>query len=115
MERIQTAIQKAREARRVSDAEKKEQTSAPTPVETLQPEGSPASLKEKLWADLPKYKLNPKQLMRARISGHEATTESVSFDVLRTRMMHQMQSNNWRRVAIAWTTPTPTTPSPPSP
>ncbi|UWR05151.1 CpsD/CapB family tyrosine-protein kinase (plasmid) [Ruegeria conchae] len=101
MERIQTAIQKAREARRVSDAEKKEQTSAPTPVETLQPEGSPASLKEKLWADLPKYKLNPKQLMRARISGHEATTESVSFDVLRTRMMHQMQSNNWRRVAIA--------------
>lgn len=101
MERIQTAIQKAREARRVSDADKKAQTSAPTPVETLQPEGSPASLKEKLWADLPKYELNPKQLMQARISGHEATTESASFDVLRTRMMHQMQSNNWRRVAIA--------------
>lgn len=100
MERIQSAIQKAREARRVSASDEIAPKPAGATVEALQPENPAVPLVDKLWADLPEYDLKPSQLKRARISGYEASADSASFDVLRTRMMHQMASNNWRRVAI---------------
>lgn len=104
MERIQSAIQKAREERGNSDGIKTGNT-ASLPANHLQtPQSDPASIfapEGNLWANLPKLELKPKQLSRARVYTDQATEAAAAFDVLRTRMMHQIKTNNWRRVAIS--------------
>ncbi|SDW99926.1 capsular exopolysaccharide family [Ruegeria halocynthiae] len=103
MERIQAAIQKARESRQDQDEPEKAKggTSPALAFEhDQQDQILPHSSADQLWAELTKIQLDPRQLHRARIIADQAGEDAASFDVLRTRMIHQMQSNNWRRVAI---------------
>ncbi len=99
MERIQSAIQKAREARQnLPDPQRPVAVAGPVPT---QPAGATqASGIDKAWENMPEVDFNPKILSRARIVTDQAGEKSGSFDGMRTRLLHEMRKNNWRRVAI---------------
>ncbi|MGL4235202.1 CpsD/CapB family tyrosine-protein kinase [Tabrizicola sp.] len=91
MERIQTALAKARAAR-----ERK-----------LEAVGQPSSAKSALsghWLDLAKLSLDMGVLDSNRIIAHNSTPGSASFDVMRTNLLRTLRLNGWTRVAV--TSPT---------
>ncbi|MCR8726767.1 CpsD/CapB family tyrosine-protein kinase [Frigidibacter sp. ROC022] len=100
MERIQAAIEKAR-ARR--DGE--------TPPSTHSvPDSAPATFRHRssearnevvgAWQDIPVFTPNAKHLVRNRILTFSGGAEATPFDMMRTRVLQQMQANGWRRLAI---------------
>ena len=105
MERLQTAIAKARAARGEAlgddGGEPGRQSGGTAAGEGARAGGrggdrSAASS----WSEVPSFEPDPKRLERGRIvaaSGGRAATE---FDKLRTRIVQQMQANGWRRIAI---------------
>lgn len=104
MERIQSAIQKARKAREQSSPEQRGIVSEPaislaTGVSRVTPVPE-AEENEHLWRELPKLHLQPKFLRHAQIVTDQAGVAAAPFDALRTRMLHQMRANKWSRIAI---------------
>lgn len=88
MERIQSAIAKARAAR----------TGLAAPAK---PANQPAAKREKgLWASLTEIQFDENRLERGRIVAHQPGPQSAVFDVMRTNLMHQLREHNWTRVAI---------------
>ncbi|MFV2051386.1 CpsD/CapB family tyrosine-protein kinase [Aliiroseovarius sp. YM-037] len=108
MERIQSAIEKARAAREQDAPRRSDERAtgsaksarATDPVNTQAAEAA----REELWSAIPEIRINKKRLMDARIVACQAGTAAAPFDVMRTKMLHQMRTNNWRRVAV--TSPT---------
>ncbi|MBF9032119.1 exopolysaccharide biosynthesis protein [Rhodobacterales bacterium HKCCE3408] len=94
MEKLQHALQKAREQRGGA-------TAGPRPVSGRA--AAPLALAE-LWAALPAYEPQPKLLIHNRVVTFESGPAATSFDVLRTKMLLMMRKNGWRRLAI--TSPT---------
>lgn len=91
MEKLQVALQKAREQR--GDSHQPTQASrAPRPTG--------AAAVDQLWADLPAFKPNSKTLLRNRIVTQEVRRDANPFDVLRTKTILNMRKNNWKRLAI---------------
>ncbi|WP_170605719.1 CpsD/CapB family tyrosine-protein kinase [Ruegeria arenilitoris] len=98
MERIQSAIQKAREAREQNAPTgpiDPEMFVAPSPLQEDVP-----SRGEQAWADLPVQDFNRRLFKKARIVTHEPGEKSGAFDAMRTRILHELRKNKWRRVAI---------------
>lgn len=93
MEKIQSAIAKARAERRVRGGTPDK---APLP-HTPQPTAAAAP---STWDDLPLIEPSVHRLRSQRIVTMDRSREAAYFDKLRTRMLQQMQANNWRRVAI---------------
>lgn len=92
MERIQSALAKARAAR-----DRKLQGANP---------GAPRkSIEAGPWPSLPDLKLNPGHLERNRIVAINPSPSAASFDVMRTNLLRTLRTNGWTRVAI--TSPTP--------
>ena len=91
MERIQSALAKARAAR-----DRKMQASAP---------GGAAAMESGPWQDLAEVVLDPKRLERNRIVAMHPGQTAASFDLMRTNMIRTLRTNGWTRVAI--TSPTP--------
>jgi Mrp family chromosome partitioning ATPase len=56
------------------------------------------------WGAIQPIDLDLAHLEKHRIVGHLAGSESLAFDMLRTRLLQQMRDQGWRRVAI--TSPT---------
>ena len=116
MEKIQSAIEKARAARDVNLANS---TSAPlTSAPALEVVHSSATANQRpdtasetasaiaaAWAALPLFEPKSANLRNSRIVTLAGGAESVPFDVLRTKVVHQMRANGWRRLAI--TSPRP--------
>ncbi len=104
MERIQSAIQKARKAREQSSPEQQDFVSEKaTALATGVPQATPARETEgskHFWRELPKLHLQPKTLRNAQIVTDQAGGATAPFDALRTRMLHQMRANKWSRIAI---------------
>ncbi len=90
MERIQSAIAKARAARHASpgDAPALARSAAPDP-------GLSAT-----WAALGEATLNPRRLAAARVVAHVPCPEATAFDVMRTSLLTQLRERGWTRVAI---------------
>lgn len=112
MERIQSAIAKARASRDGDDAadEKKAAKSktakAGRASKTKADSASQASKDTSdKWAALTPFTPVPKALSRARIVTLNGGSQAASFDVMRTKVLQTMRANNWTRVAI--TSPTP--------
>ncbi len=99
MERIQKAIAKARASR----------SSAPTQIPSLLPQGIHPAASEtfvkEAWTALKPYVPNEKDLKRKRIATLAGGQDAAPFDVMRTKVLQTMRSNNWRRLAI--TSPSP--------
>jgi protein-tyrosine kinase len=104
MERIQSAIAKARAERAAGLPEV-----VSGPAVSAAVDAPPAAPDEeqvaKAWARLPQLKADPAQLTKNRIVAFNGGPDSVIFDVIRTRLIQQIRANSWRRVAI--TSPTP--------
>ena len=101
MEKIQSAIAKAR-------AQRDGQTATPAaqrPPEQAPAGGAPAPSQGAphsgaAWDALPSADVSLRRLRAQRIVTLDRNREAAEFDKLRTRMLQQMQANNWRRVAI---------------
>ena len=109
MERIQSAIKKAREARAdqplVEDlAEDQEAVKAAKQQPVEEVEQPPMADVLDRWLILEEMSLKPRLLKNNRILTSEGGAEAAPFDMLRTRVLQQMRTNNWRRLAI--TSPT---------
>ncbi|TGD61789.1 chromosome partitioning ATPase-like protein [Tabrizicola sp. WMC-M-20] len=109
MERIQSAIAKAREARATPEWHGKESAvlapnvhPAVVPAPTAAPEVAVRDFSA--WDALRLITLDRKALEKARIAIQPGHPETIAFDVLRTRVMHQMRTNGWTRIGI--TSPT---------
>lgn len=92
MEKLQKALQKARELREGQG----DPGSRPAPRTAARPAGS----SEGPWAELPPFLPDPEALVRNRIFSYTAQKEAAPFDVLRTKLFLTMRQNGWTRVAI---------------
>jgi protein-tyrosine kinase len=103
MERIQSAIAKARAERAATVPE------APADLAGAAADVSPAvpdaTLLAAAWSRLTALQFKPSLISENRIVAFEGGPDSVVFDVMRTRLIQQIRANGWRRVAI--TSPTP--------
>lgn len=104
MDFIRSAIDKARSER----LQRGPQQAAPAVEEPAarragEPE-PPHARRAALWGALPAFRPDPKRLRRNRVYAEAGDGETAAFDIMRTKLLHQMRSNQWRRVAL--TSPT---------
>jgi Mrp family chromosome partitioning ATPase len=53
------------------------------------------------WDALPAFAPDPRHLERRLVRTLQAGSDAKPFDIIRTKLLHQMRSNNWRRIAFA--------------
>ncbi|MBC7737094.1 MAG: CpsD/CapB family tyrosine-protein kinase [Candidatus Saccharibacteria bacterium] len=95
MEKIQSAIEKARTAR-AAVAGLQPQAGQVPPVRGPEPAKSAATA----WAALSPYTANAAQLRKNRVMTLTGDAVASPFDMMRTKILQQMRANNWRRLAI---------------
>jgi protein-tyrosine kinase len=95
---IQSAIDRARNERRRGGVVVPETRAGMPPPKISGPE--PTTNHSELWATLPEYSPRSANLERSLVVTHRKGPESTHFDMIRTRLLHQMRANDWRRVAI---------------
>ncbi len=114
MERIQTAIQRAKEQRDATDAPPERQAAVPRIAvmnahrETGAPEAAgaaPAAAApvdpDAIWGRIESVSLDPRHLARRRVIGGDRHDPAhVAFDVLRTRLLQALKARGWSRVAV---------------
>lgn len=109
MERIQTAISKAREARR-SQGDHGEPASLRDPLPLVPPSAAAlaASLAPPLasdaadaaWAGLTEFQPKAGHLERSRVIAQAGGPAAAPFDGLRTRLLYMMRDKGWKRIAV---------------
>jgi len=52
------------------------------------------------WHSLPAFAPDSRHLERHLVRTLHASNDAKPFDIIRTKLLHQMRSNNWRRVAL---------------
>ncbi len=97
MEKLQKAIAMARKDRKQGGPQdpQSRRTTAPE-----KPQGVAGA-----WDRLAEIHADAKHLTRRRVVSHESSESTTAFDVLRTKVMQQMQQNGWKRLMI--TSPMP--------
>jgi protein-tyrosine kinase len=101
MEKIQSAIDKARAARnQAPNATTSPATAAVSPDAALAVPGNVAAA----WAALQPFSPDLKVLQAKRIVTLNGGPHAVPFDMMRTKILQQMRANGWQRLAI--TSPT---------
>lgn len=95
MERIQTAIAKARAAREGLDPDR---ASARPPAAAPGP--APPDAVRTAWEAIPRREPRAEPLRARRVPAFESGQEASEFDRLRTRVVQRMQAEGWRKVAI---------------
>ena len=96
MEKIQSAIAKARAAR--TDARSGERPALAPRADEIRPDDV-AGVSAR-WAALPSFEPDPALLSAGHIVAGVRGPGTALFDQMRTRLLQQMRANNWRRVAI---------------
>lgn len=97
MEKLQAALEKARQARGQSTTDASlGQLNRRAPVLTSV---------EQNWADLPAFDVSEADLNARRVVTRAAGPAAVPFDILRTKILLQLRQNGWKRLAI--TSPMP--------
>ncbi len=97
MERLQQAIDKARAQRRQGDLA----PSAAKPAASKRRAKEPKIDKSgAAWTALPQIKITRPKLQTNRVVSVEGGPEAAPFDMLRTKVLHQAATNNWKRIAI---------------
>ena len=109
MERIQSALKKARKAREEQSQKDAGGSAAPreeAPDDKLDmntyvlEKDMSVAQREDVWKDIPAFHPKEKQLASSRIVAYRSSHDSVPYDVMRTKLLHQMRANKWSRVAI---------------
>lgn len=102
MEKLQAAVEKARNARNQDPDGSQNARPAAGPAGT--PRKS-ADRQQDLWSALKPFDIVEERLLERRIVTREAGPSSAPFDILRTKILLQMRQNGWKRLAI--TSPMP--------
>lgn len=92
MERIQSAIEKARARRQESGP------AAEHPEAEIRPVPEPSA--REAWREIPEFHPVPRRMQRNRILTFSGGADATAFDMMRTKVLQQMRANNWRRLAI---------------
>lgn len=116
MEKLQAAIEKAKAKRRalegagpqdiIPDADHPDQDAAAAPTTRPASVGTTpraTATREDLratWAALKPFTPAPRVMRRHRILPPEGNSETAPYDMLRTRVMHRMRKEGWRRLLI---------------
>ena len=108
MEKIQSAIAKARATRSGQEAADKAAPAASPPPQAASPRSTsgPARPRGKTadiaaaWEAIPAFTPAPAQMTRANILAFAGGADATPFKVLRTKLLQQMRANNWHRLAI---------------
>ena len=96
MDHIRSAIEQARKERAINQQKRENRFDERRP---LGPDETKFAL-EQLWQKLPQHDVAPRRLLRNRVMTYASNAAATPFDVMRTNLLHEMRSNNWRRVAI---------------
>lgn len=99
MEKLQAALEKARKNRGGGG-----RPASPVP-RTPRAASRDSHDRDGLWAALEEMPLNDRALAEHRVVTREASELATPFDILRTKILLQMQQNGWSRLAI--TSPMP--------
>ena len=91
MERIQAALAKARAQHQTGSTTRTKHIART--VQKSPPVGQ-------AWGALTPCKLNRAQLKSHRVVAVDRGQDAEPYDLLRTKIIHQAQTNNWRRVAV---------------
>lgn len=91
MERIQSAIEKARATRNGAPARSAPRSPNPPPRQH--------GIRD-AWAGLREWAPSARVMANNRIVTFAGGADATPFDLLRTRILQQMRANNWRRLAI---------------
>ena len=121
MERIQSALDKARAERAAAQgtsgaaggrAAPREPSGEAPPAEAARdaPPGPEQARSEApapdpgataaAWAGLRELRVDPVRLERAHVVSAAGGPESAPFDVMRTKLLHQVRAQGWRRIAV---------------
>ena len=100
MEKLQAALEKARNHRKAGAQVQGHTAAAATASRTRRQASGPAN-----WSDLREIELSGAALHEHNIVTRQASTEATPFDILRTKILLQMRENGWKRLAI--TSPMP--------
>ncbi len=92
MDRLQVAIRKAREER----ASRQSEPLALTEEQHYVPSGD----EDDAWQSLPELKIDQSLVSRKRLIAYRGGPDAGPYDMLRTKMLQQILSNGWRRVAL---------------
>lgn len=92
MDRLQEAIRKARD-------ERTSRQSGPLNLPKAQQPDSPES-RGNAWEALPELQIDQPIIARSRLIAYHGGAEAAPYDMLRTKMLQQIQANGWRRVAL---------------
>lgn len=110
MEKLQIAIEQARQRREGKGADPKPKSSGSAPADAkgrTERRAGPRLLPDKLmdrWLALEEFQLPRPTGDSRRLVAHQAGAESAQFDILRTKILIELRKNGWRRIAI--TSPT---------
>lgn len=115
MERIQTAIEKARAQRERDDFSRapsqdisgradagvvEARAVKPAATSSLEAARTPAQSCDDAWSALAPFFPSADHLVKQRILTLQGGRGSILFDQLRTKVLQTMRSNNWKRLAI---------------
>ncbi len=92
MERLEAALDKARETRRALNTQTKPTDRGAGSDDTHEP--------AELWHRLQEFRISSHSARKHRISTMNPTKGSGPYDLLRSRMMRLMQDNDWKTVAV---------------
>lgn len=95
MDRLSEAISKARAARGESSSQTLPAVVAKAPARRSHPEDIAAR-----WQALKQASLSRRQLDRSLLVAKDGGPNSAPFDMLRTKVLHVMRTNGWRRIGI---------------
>jgi protein-tyrosine kinase len=96
MDKIQSAIQKARIAREKLGPQDK---AAPRVPKGAARSAGQTSVAQN-WSALEDYQFDPTVIDQSRLVSFGGGGPAVSFDVMRTKVIQQMRANKWKRLAI---------------
>ena len=96
MERLQAAIEKARAQREDRGAK----NAITAPASRPAPDPAQTEAIEAIWLALPEIQLRRGLLHRKRVVAFQSGPAAAPYDILRTRLMQQAQTNGWRRIAV---------------
>jgi Mrp family chromosome partitioning ATPase len=96
MERIQAAIENARKRRMATgdSLPKAAPAARPAPAIAALPQGAAA------WQAIPAYEPAQRALEKRRVLTYTGGVGAAPFEMMRTKVLQQMKSNGWRRLAI---------------
>ena len=102
MEKLQAALEKARQKRTASSDRGSSSVMTPRQAKANK---VVRGQQDHLWENLETFDVSKKILRQNRVVTREASAAAAPFDVLRTKVLLQMRQNGWKRLAI--TSPMP--------